>query len=160
MSATLTDAKGLAAELSRFGPKELVLCRDALKNASVRAFLDSGSSCLVENVDESRFDYPSALDIVNEQVGSGMDLSKAPRAVISACGGLLDYLHETQKSHLEHISFINIYSGEQFMQLDFNARRNLEPVSYTHLDVYKRQSLCCAKGEGDEKDNFDSRQHI
>lgn len=126
MSATLTDAKGLAAELSRFGPKELVLCRDALKNASVRAFLDSGSSCLVENVDESRFDYPSALDIVNEQVGSGMDLSKAPRAVISACGGLLDYLHETQKSHLEHISFINIYSGEQFMQLDFNARRNLE----------------------------------
>ena len=44
-----------------------------------------------------------------------------------AAGALLQYLKETQKTSLSHMS---------------------RPVSYTHLDVYKRQGKDCAKAAG------------
>ena len=48
--------------------------------------------------------------------------------IFSTCasGALLDYLYETQKNNLEHISKITIYSTSDFMLLDANTRRNLE----------------------------------
>ena len=64
-------------------------------------------------------------------------------------------MYETQKSTLEHITSLTPYRTGQYMVIDTSTRRNLElvetmrekqkrgtllwAVSYTHLDVYKRQ---------------------
>ncbi|MBR2786845.1 MAG: DNA mismatch repair protein MutS, partial [Clostridia bacterium] len=46
--------------------------------------------------------------------------------IVPAINSLLTYLTETQKTNLEHINTIKIYSIAQYMSLDINARRNLE----------------------------------
>ena len=43
-----------------------------------------------------------------------------------ALGALLDYLHDTQKTDLEHVDRLDYYRQGQFMELDLTARRNLE----------------------------------
>ena len=45
---------------------------------------------------------------------------------IVATGKLLEYLYETQKNSLEHISNIEYYSPQEYMILDINTRINLE----------------------------------
>ncbi|MFR7895317.1 MAG: hypothetical protein ACLU38_15790 [Dysosmobacter sp.] len=49
-----------------------------------------------------------------------------PAAAMLALGALLDYLHETQKTDLEHVDRLDYYRQGQFMELDLTARRNLE----------------------------------
>ncbi len=45
---------------------------------------------------------------------------------IVSTGKLLEYLYETQKSSLEHISNIEYYNPQEYMILDLNTRINLE----------------------------------
>ena len=45
---------------------------------------------------------------------------------IAAINGLLKYLKETQKTSLDHINKIKIYTVTKYMLLDLTARRNLE----------------------------------
>ena len=62
--------------------------------------------------------------------------------IFSTCasGALLDYLYETQKKNLEHISKITIYSISDFMLLDANTRRNLE-LTETMREKNRKGSL-------------------
>ena len=53
------------------------------------------------------------------------DLEKRPFAV-AAINGLIKYIEDTQKTKLEHINKITIYTITKYMSLDINARRNLE----------------------------------
>ena len=46
--------------------------------------------------------------------------------MLQAVGGLLAYLHETQKNDLKHIKQLEVYAQAQYMKLDPGARRNLE----------------------------------
>ena len=46
--------------------------------------------------------------------------------MVPAINALITYLTETQKTNLDHINTIKIYSITQYMSLDINARRNLE----------------------------------
>ncbi len=45
---------------------------------------------------------------------------------ISAAGAVLNYLKETQKNNLSHITSLNLYTDDDFMHLDAATRRNLE----------------------------------
>ena len=53
------------------------------------------------------------------------DIEKRPFAV-AAINGLIKYIEDTQKTKLEHINKITIYTITKYMSLDINARRNLE----------------------------------
>ena len=46
--------------------------------------------------------------------------------IVPAINALITYLTETQKTNLDHINTIKIYSITQYMSLDINARINLE----------------------------------
>jgi len=48
---------------------------------------------------------------------------------ISAAGAVLNYLKETQKNDLTHITALNLYTDDDFMHLDAATRRNLEITS-------------------------------
>jgi len=47
---------------------------------------------------------------------------------ISAAGGLIHYLHETQKQALGHLQPLHTYTTDDYMLLDLATRRNLELV--------------------------------
>ena len=53
---------------------------------------------------------------------------------------LLRYLKRTQRTGLERMTEVELYSGAQFMRLDLNARRNLELLE-TMRNKEKRGSL-------------------
>ena len=61
----------------------------------------------------------------------------ASRIVEKEVNEFISLLHEEGKAHLENIGEIhyNIYGNYEFIPYDY------KPVSYTHLDVYKRQTL-------------------
>ena len=48
------------------------------------------------------------------------------RPAVSAAGGLIRYLEETQKNALEHLTGIRLWQGSRYMLLDSATRRNLE----------------------------------
>ena len=83
--------------------------------------------CRVE-LAERRFDLPAAEKAIRAQYGEEA-LSRLPAgnpAAALALGGLLSYLHETQKTDLSHINDLDYYEQGRFMELDLAARRNLE----------------------------------
>lgn len=55
----------------------------------------------------------------------GLGMTEMPLSV-TASGALMDYLTETQKRDLTHITHISTYSLTQYMMLDSATRRNLE----------------------------------
>jgi DNA mismatch repair protein MutS len=61
-------------------------------------------------------------------------------AAVCAAGALLEYLTDTQKNSLAHISSIKNYTNEKFMTLDASSRRNLE-LTETLRGKNKRGSL-------------------
>ncbi len=69
----------------------------------------------------------------------GLGLIEHEVSMISA-GALLQYLHETQKTSLAHMTQITPYQVSMFMLLDSATRRNLE-LTETLRDKQKRGSL-------------------
>ena len=59
---------------------------------------------------------------------------------VIAAGALMQYLVETQKRDLSHISHLTIYAAGKYMLLDSSTRRNLE-LCETLRDKQKRGSL-------------------
>ncbi len=117
------------SELGRFSPSEVLLSDGAAQNAGLQAFLHDKLACHVEESGEWRFRFENALEAMQKQFSaSPAALERAPelRQMCCAAGGLLSYLHETQKSDLSHINRLEVYSRSQFMDLDITARRNLE----------------------------------
>ena len=74
---------------------------------------------------------------INSLEGLGL---KDSLACIVSCGGLIQYLHETQMNSLSHINHIETYSVDSYMILDSSTRRNLE-LTETLRDKQKRGSL-------------------
>ena len=69
----------------------------------------------------------------------GLGMTEMPLSV-TAAGALMDYLTETQKRDLTHITLISTYSLAQYMMLDSATRRNLE-LTQTLRDKSRQGSL-------------------
>lgn len=69
----------------------------------------------------------------------GLGMTEMPLSV-TASGALMDYLTETQKRDLTHITHISTYSLAQYMMLDSATRRNLE-LTQTLRDKSRQGSL-------------------
>ncbi len=59
---------------------------------------------------------------------------------IIAAGAVLNYLKDTQKSTLSHISKVAKYNPSDYMMLDFSTKRNLE-ITFTMQDGNREGSL-------------------
>ena len=134
-------AEHLCNELARFSPAEAVLSAGAYADEELKALLADRLSCRVERGD-ARFDLKAAEKAVLAQYGEDAyaSLPRNNPAAALALGGLLSYLHETQKSDLSYISDLEYYEQGRFMELDLSARRNLE-LTETIRGKEKRGSL-------------------
>ena len=132
----------LMNELGRFSPAEAVLNENAWFCEELRSALDNKFSCHAEKLPNACFKMESCEKAVRQQFGEDA-AARLPRdnpAAILALGALLGYLHETQKTDLQHIDDLEYYREGQFMELDLATRRNLE-LTETLRSKEKKGSL-------------------
>ena len=129
-------------ELGRFSPAEAVMNDGAFSEPMLQHTLQEKFHCRVENGGEGRFLPGEAEKNIRAQFGGGGwdSLPWENPAAAMALGGLLSYLHETQKTDLSHINQLDYYEQGRFMELDLTARRNLE-LTETLRNQERRGSL-------------------
>ena len=116
----------LINELGRFSPREAVLSDGAFALPALRQALEEQIGCRCENGGEAPFRTDVARSAAEGQFRNCSDLPADAPEALQAAGALVAYLHETQKTGLEHINTLCYYSGGQFMELDLTARQTLE----------------------------------
>ena len=122
------DAPAAASELGRFSPAEVIRFGAAASadvlNDALRYRLHA---CLSEGT-EAQFDLNAAGQTLERHFGKSLaelGLENLPESIMAA-GSLLRHLVALQKNDLSHIRDLQYYTTGRFMELDIDARRNLE----------------------------------
>ncbi len=122
------DAASAASELGRFCPSEVTRYGTGIDDAAFDSALFLRLHCCVNEGQPEQFEDVPAEQILCSHFGNsvqGLGLSGLPCAV-TAAGSLLRILLKLQKNDLKHIRQLQYYAGGKFMELDLDARRNLE----------------------------------
>ena len=132
-------APRLMNELGRFHPTEAVFSPGAIVQPGLAGDVAARFGCAVEAMNSEDCAPERARAYVAEHFGAEQAdaLDECARVAV---GGLLGYLHRTQKTDLSHLDRLNVYTGGQFMELDLTTRRNLE-LTETLRGKEKRGSL-------------------
>lgn len=114
-------------EIARLHPSEIIYNSEFLSMEKLVRNINDRFNILNSQYSEECFDYNECLKKVRSQ------FKNLPRKIhetsgVCACGALLNYIEDTQKTSLNHINNLNIYSTGDFMMLDISTRRNLELV--------------------------------
>ncbi len=120
--------KELINELGRFCPAEAVLNGAAYDDAALTDALQNRFNCQRQLLMDGEYNVKESEQAVRRQFGDDV-MERLPRgddAALLALGGLLTYLHQTQKSDLTHLDELECYRAGEYMVLDVTARRNLE----------------------------------
>lgn len=137
------DISILKNELSRFSPSEVVFNQEFLSLTEMGTFLKERLCCCADVLEENAYTPGEPQKLIAAQFGDEAlaEQGAADSAEITlALGGLLYYLHETQKNGVERLVTLERYEAEKYMMLDAAARRNLELLS-TMRTGEKRGSL-------------------
>ena len=131
-------------QLSTYQPKEIIVNAAALDFNEVAKFTKSRLSAELQLLDDIKFDFDEAANLVletlkKEEIDSlGLGHSKA---AVSALGAVIDYLKEVQKKdEIDAPADIDFFDKEEYMKLDISARRNLE-LTKSMMSGEKRHSL-------------------
>ena len=135
--------RALFDEINKFSPAE-VICNDAFSMSGISLEdLKDRYHFTVSALDSHFFQDESCRKVLREhfKVGSleGLGLGDYDCGVIAA-GAVLQYLYDTQKSTLDHLTTIVPYATGNYMVLDSSTRRNLELLE-TMREKQKRGSL-------------------
>ena len=120
----------LLDEISRYSPSEIIaneMLYDCVEEISK---IKERFDVYISTEDEEKFSEETEeiymqYALSDDKGNIIKDLEKRPFAV-AAINGLIKYIEDTQKTKLEHINKITIYTITKYMSLDINARRNLE----------------------------------
>ena len=139
----LPDSGKLKDEIARFMPSEIICNESFYMSGMDLEDLKERLHIVISSLEPDYFDdavckeklkghfHVSSLD--------GLGLKDYDCGVISA-GALLQYLLETQKNQLSHMTHITPYTTGKYMMLDSSTRRNLE-LCETLREKQKRGSL-------------------
>lgn len=128
-------------ELARFSPREILINPQTLQMTGLGKFIKEKLSAALECLPQE--ETAGAEQLLKTQFSAerldSAGISAYPLTA-AAVGCLLLYLQKTQRTGLERMDTIELYSGSQFMGLDLSARRNLELLE-TMRGKSKRGSL-------------------
>lgn len=133
----------LKNELFRFSPTEILIGGDIGNLADLKQLIRDKLSAVVDMLEDECFEFNSAFETVKKQFGEKQanDLAEQNyKTVLSSLGALIDYLLLTQKGGLERLNKLDFYLENQYMNLDYNTRRNLELME-TMRNKEKKGSL-------------------
>ena len=139
----VTSERALLDEINKFTPSELV-CNEALFMSGLDMDeLKERYHFAVTALENRFFSDDDCRKILKEHFHvmslEGLGLGDYENGMI-ASGAVLQYLYETQKNDLSHLTKITPYTTGQFMMIDTSTRRNLELVD-TLREKQKRGSL-------------------
>ncbi len=122
--ATLMD------EIARYSPAEIIVNDMMFSSSEEMQKIKERFQIYISMLNSEHFDmdyetFDINYDIVDENEQEVKDI-KEQVLCIAASNGLFSYLRDTQKSNLDYIHKIIIYNTTHYMNLDTNARRNLE----------------------------------
>ena len=132
-AAAVPSPEKLLTELNRLGSRECLISHQ------LRRAFDAGSvacpstreNILWTELDDDCFDFPIAEQLLKDHFKvatlDGFGCRDLPLAV-SAAGALLSYACGNLRQDAGHISKLEIYSLENFLELDSISQRNLELV--------------------------------
>ena len=137
------NERKLMDEIAKFSPSEII-CNEPLFVSGIDIDdLKNRLGIAIYALDAWYFDDAMCVKALREhfKVSSleGLGLSEFNCGMIGA-GALLQYLYETQKNSLAHLSHISPYTTGKYMLLDSSSRRNLE-LCDTLREKQKRGSL-------------------
>ena len=143
MVTEVDSDRELFDEINKFSPSEII-CNNAFYMSGVDMDeLKNRYQGVISALDSRFFGEESCRRILMEhfKVGAlvGLGLEDYATGIIAA-GAVMQYIYETQKSTLEHITTITPYSTGQYMVIDTSTRRNLELVE-TMREKQKRGTL-------------------
>ncbi len=137
------DLKELIDEISKYAPTEIV-CNEVFLVSGIKADeLRDRLGIAISPLAPHYYDEDRCRNIIVKHFAvngiAGLGIADFPGGVIAA-GSLLQYLYETQKQDMKHITHIYPYIASRYMLIDSSTRRNLE-LTETLRDKQKRGSL-------------------
>ncbi len=127
-STLSSDPQNVASELGRFAPSEVLRFGPGVDQDCIEDALFRRLSCCVDEGRAEQFRLDAAEALLEKHFGKDLaelGLAGMPAAII-ASGALLETLLTLQKNDLKHIRELQYYTTGRFMELDLDARRNLE----------------------------------
>ena len=136
------DAASAASELGRFSPSEVIRFGAGTDCEELTSALFLRLNCCVDEGKCEDFDLPVCENLLQSHFGKSLaQLGVAGMScTVMACGVLLKTLLFVQKNDLAHIRELQFYTSGRFMELDLDARRNLE-LTETMRGKEKKGSL-------------------
>lgn len=135
--------RNLIDEIYKFSPSEII-CNEAFYMSGIDLDdLKNRLRVVISDLDNRFFSDEFCRKLLRDHFHvehlEGLGLNDYETGTIAA-GAVLQYLYETQKNSLEHLTRITPYTTGQFMMLDTSTRRNLELIE-TLREKQKRGTL-------------------
>ena len=125
--------EGVRRELQRLGSREILVQESMLESdAAIERFLNDSDRIMINRFPDWDFDVETSAEKLLSQLGvsnlKGFGVNEETKGALLSVGVLLDYVADTQKSLLPHITDISIYRDTDYLGLDETTQRNLELV--------------------------------
>lgn len=131
----------LQDQLISYNPREILIGGEIVNFKTLPNFIKEKLSASVEMLTDDEFGYSICLDAMKNQFKENdVNSIKDKKEMISSVGALLSYLKVTQITGYERINTFEVYNENQYMNLDYNTRRNLE-LTRTMMNKEKKGSL-------------------
>ena len=127
----------LINELARFSPVEIALGGNSYQSKKITEYIKSRTDALTFTYEYEEAEK-SARELLSSQLKNSHDIGDNLLKISTAA--LISYITETQKAQMAHINVIDIYTSQEFLDLDAATVRNLELIE-TMRDKSKRGSL-------------------
>ncbi len=114
-------------ELSAYAPREVLLNVGVGSVSEVHDFLVHSLGAIVTEKRALLYEENDARTLARECFGERAE-ELSERSALCAVGALLAYIRETQMCSPTFVRELNVYVDGQYMELDYNTRRNLELV--------------------------------
>lgn len=130
-------------ELGKILPSEVICNKKLANNEKTMKLIRNKINPYITVYDDDSFTNenwsPKICEHFNVKDLDTLELKGKMYSILST-GKLLDYLYETQKDSLKHISTIEFYDPQEYMILDINTRINLE-IHETIVNRNKKGAL-------------------
>ncbi len=137
----------LRKELLRLKPSEILIQETLIEDDDViRNIINENSGLMINRFPDWVFEITSSLEKLKTKFNvinlKGFGIEDNFPGIVSA-GVIINYLEDTSKSLLPHITSLNLYSEDNFLSLDESTQRNLEivhnlrdnTIHYSLLDI-------------------------
>ena len=131
----------LQDQLISYNPREILIGGEIVNFKTLPNFIKEKLSASVEMLTDDEFGYSICLDAMKNQFKENdVNSIKDKKEMVSSVGALLSYLKVTQITGYERINTFEVYNENQYMNLDYNTRKNLE-LTRTMMNKEKKGSL-------------------